>query len=459
MKKIVFAATTSGTGKTTISSGVMRAFTRRGFKVAPFKVGPDYIDTRYHERATGLVSRNLDEFLLPEEEIAYLFARNTQSADIAIIEGVMGLYDGLGASQFCSTASMAKQLGAPVVLVIDAKAMAASAAALVLGFKNLDPEVNIVGVIANRVSTDSHFQILKKAIEEGAGIPLIGRIPTDARFQLSSRHLGLQTSMEQDDLDEKLDYIADVIEEYIDLDQLLVLADSTEIPFDMKKRDAVRNITNVRLGIAYDKAFHFYYQDALELLEDMGVELVYFSPMNDTLPFDLDGIWIGGGYPELYAPELSANRKMREAINAAARDQMPIFAECGGLMYLGTALGDLDGRMHPMVGVLPGTSKMKGRLQRFGYCEGVAQGAIPIAEKDHVIRGHEFHYSDFETDAEPMLVMRKNQADGSVKRWSGGYQVYQSFGSYLHTHFAGDYQHAQAFIRKMERYRMTRQSR
>lgn len=453
MKKIIFAATTSGTGKTTISSGVMRALTRKGYNVQPFKVGPDYIDTRYHQLATGKVSRNLDEFLLPLEEIKYLFAINAQKADIAIVEGVMGLYDGLGVSHdYCSTASMSKIIDAPVILVIDGKSMAASAAALVLGYMQLDKEIKIAGVIANNVSTDSHFQIIKKSVETFTGVPVIGRIPKDESFHLSSRHLGLTPSFEQEDLDKKLDYIADVIEAHIDLDKLMAIAEAGVPVYDKHRRDTIKNITNVRLGIAFDKAFNFYYQDSLDLLEEMGVHLEYFSPLTDTLPEDIDGIFFGGGYPELFAKELADNKMMLRGIKEKSAQGIPIYAECGGLMYLGSALEDLAGQLHPMVNILSGKSTMQKRLQRFGYCEGIVQSDIPIAQTGDIIRGHEFHYSNFETEEQPVLNMQKNMTDGSVKKWGGGYLRNKSFGSYLHSHFGGNYKFALEFIKNMEQY-------
>lgn len=455
MNKIIFAATTSGTGKTTISSGVMRALTNKGYRVQPFKVGPDYIDTRYHQLATGKISRNLDEFLLPLEEIKYLFAKNTEEVDVAIVEGVMGLYDGLGASHdYCSTASMSKILDAPVILIIDGRSMAASAAALVLGYKQLDQDVNIVGVIVNNVSTESHFQIIKKSVEKLAGVPVIGRIPKDEKFHLSSRHLGLTPSFEQEDLDERLDYIAGVIEDHIDLDRLLKITSSSSLPpYDTGRRDGVRNHTDVRLGIAFDKAFNFYYQDSLDLLEEMGVQLKFFSPLVDRLPEDIDGIFFGGGYPELFAKELSENKTILQEVRDRSEQGMPIYAECGGLMYLGSDLEDLDGEIYPMVGILEGKSRMQKRLQRFGYCEGLVQAEIPIAKKGDVIRGHEFHYSNFESDELAILNMRKNMTDGSLKTWTGGYQKNNSFGSYLHAHFGGNYSFALEFIKNMEAYR------
>lgn len=458
MKRLMFAATTSGTGKTTICTGIMRLLKNRGYQVQPFKVGPDYIDTEYHTLASGIKSRNLDEFMLPHEEIKYLFAKSSEKADISIIEGVMGLYDGLGDSHdYCSSASMSKLIDCPVILIIDGKAMAASSAALVLGFKNLDNNVNIAGVIANNVSTKSHYNIIKNSIEKFTGIPVIGHIPRDENFTLSSRHLGLTPSVEVKDLDSKLDYVASVVEKYIDIDKLLEISNQSEYKFDKNRRDKVKNITDVRLGIAYDDAFNFYYQDSLELFEDMGVKLVKFSPIRDkNLPDNIDGIFLGGGFPEIFAQDISKNKSLLKEIKEKSLNNMPIYAECGGLMYLGESLEDLSGNKVEMTKIFDGNSIMAKKLQRFGYCEGTANVDTIISQKGDKVKGHEFHYSDFITLENNAYDMEKNMSDGSVKKWNGGFIKNNTLGTYLHTHFAGNYDMAINFIQKMEEYRNKR---
>ena len=455
MKKLLFAATTSGTGKTTICCGIMRALKNRNLKVQPYKVGPDYIDIEYHSLASGVKSRNLDEFMLPGEEIKYLFSKNAKDKDINIVEGVMGLYDGLSDRyDFCSSASMSKLLGIPVILIIDGKAMAASAAALVLGFKNLDKEVNIAGVIANNVSSDSHFNIIKSSIEKYTGVKVLGRIPKDEKFALSSRHLGLTPSVEVDDLNYKLDYMASIAEKYIDLDELLRIAETEQIDFDENRREKIKGITDVSLALAFDKAFNFYYQDSLDLLEEMGVKLVKFSPMYDKkLPEGIDGIFLGGGFPEVFAEELSKNKGLISDIREKSLNDMPIYAECGGLMYLGKELESVDGKFFQMLNILDGKSIMSKRLQRFGYCTGKADTDTVITNLNDEVRGHEFHYSDFVTDMPQVYQMQKVMTDGSIKKWSGGYKINNTFGTYLHTHFAGNYEMALNLIKNMENYR------
>ena len=459
MKRIIFAATTSGTGKTTITCGIQRALAKRGLKVQPYKVGPDYIDTEYHFVASGNKSRNLDEFMLPEEEIRYLFARNAENADVNIIEGVMGLYDGLGASpDYCSTASMAKILDCPVILVIDGKSMAASAAALVLGYKMMDERINIAGVIANNVSTENHFNIVKSAVEKYTGIPVIGRIPKDEKFSLSSRHLGLTPSVETEGLEEKLNYIAEVVEKHLDLDQLLKLSNAKPVNFDPERRSKIAGIANLRLGLAYDKAFNFYYQDSLDLLEEMGVEICRFSPLADEKLPNVDGIFLGGGFPEMFARELSGNKRLLAEIRKKSEEGMPIYAECGGLMYLGETLESLEGEFFEMTGILRGRSVMSKRLQRFGYCKGSAREDTLLSERGQVVRGHEFHYSDFESDMRNAYEMKKRMSDGKLKVWGGGYQKNNTLGTYLHTHFAGDYQIAKQFVQRLRDYRMANEA-
>lgn len=454
MKKLMIAAVSSSTGKTTVSCGLMRALKKRNMKVQPFKVGPDYIDTEYHTKSSGYKSRNLDEFMLPLEEIKYIFGKNSQDKDISIIEGVMGFYDGYGSSlDYCSSANISKILSCPVILVIDARAMAASAAAIVYGFKNIDKEVNIAGVIVNNVNSQSHYTLLKESIMKYAGVPVVGRIPRDENFSLSSRHLGLTPSFEIDELDDKLDYVAGKLEEYLDIDKILKIAEGDNNEFDSARRDEIRNITNVKLAIAYDKAFNFYYQDNLDLLEEMGVELVKFSPLEDKQLPECDGIYIGGGFPEVFASELSMNKGILENIKQKSLEGMPIYAECGGLMYLGERVEDMNANSYKMTGIFRGTSKMQSKLQRFGYCSGKSNMQTTISDKDQIVKGHEFHYSVFESEMDNAYDMFKEMSNGDIKRWGGGYCTGNTLGTYLHTHFCSDYKISLNFINVMEKYR------
>lgn len=437
MKAFLIGGTGSGCGKTTLTLGLLRALRLRGLRVQPCKVGPDYIDTAWHQAVSGVPSRNLDAFMLPAPTLNWLYNQHQQSADISVIEGVMGLYDGYGTDpNFCSSAGMAKQLGCPVILVIDGKAVSTSAAATVLGFRQFDPQVNLAGVIINRVNSDSHYRLLKTAIETYTGIPVLGRVPVVDAIRLPERHLGLVTAHEQTDPDSRWDQLVAVIEEHIDIDQLLRLSDvapaADAIAPLLPEEQPGKGLT---LALADDEAFHFYYPDNLQLLEQLGVTLVRFSPLRDhTLP-PCEMVWIGGGYPELYGQALANNVSMRDSLREAHQRGVAIYAECGGLMYLGESLVDSEGRRHPMVGVFPGESRMEGRLKRFGYCEATAQQPTLLAQRGETLRGHEFHYSDFYTDTPTVFACEKRRDGMTLQRWQGGYQCGNTLASYLHLHF------------------------
>ncbi|MDW6004585.1 cobyrinate a,c-diamide synthase [Vibrio mangrovi] len=438
MNAFLIGGTSSGSGKTTLTLGLLRAFCRRGASVQPFKVGPDYIDTAWHSRVSGTISRNLDEFMLPKETLFNTFYQRVSQVDVAIIEGVMGLYDGYGTDpHYCSSAGMARQLSCPVILVIDGKAVSTSAAATVLGFQQFDPTLNIAGVILNQVNSDSHFELLKEAIERYTHIPVIGRLPKIKEIELPSRHLGLVTAHEQAAYDETWDQLADQIEQHIDLDLLLQVSVLPPVP---KVSDTLSVALEgqgkgLTLALAYDEAFNFYYQDNLDLLEASGLRIVRFSPLQDRVLPDADLIYIGGGFPELYAEQLSANQPMLDALKQAHEQGVAIYAECGGLMYLGESLTDQSGQQYRMSGIFQGHSSMTKSLKRFGYCQVSADQDVLIAGKGDVIRGHEFHYSEFTTALEPVFTCTKERDGVILQRWQGGYQVGNTLASYLHVHF------------------------
>lgn len=448
MRGLMIAATNSGIGKTTISCGILRALRDRGYRIQPYKVGPDYIDTTYHKLACGFASKNLDEFILGKEELRYLYAKDAKSSDISVIEGVMGLFDGYQAdSDYSSSASVSKILGTPVILVMDCKGMAASAGAIAQGFVRYDREVRIEGFILNNVSSENHFQILKKVIEKDTGIPVLGRFPKDAEISLSSRHLGLIPQEEVQSSEEKVRKMGSLAEEYLDIDTLIQISEKSRNT-DTRERQ-LKSYPSLRLAVAMDKAFHFYYQDGLDLLSEMGVELVYFSPLKDSILPACDGIYIGGGYPELFAEELEANASMRREIRKLSERGLPIYAECGGLMYLGKSLVS-EAKHYEMVGVFDGVSRMTKGLKRFGYCTALLQRDSVLGRAGTKIRGHEFHHSVFETEEETIFQIEKQKYDGSVDSWSGGYQKRNTLASYLHTHFCSDYGLADHFCRLME---------
>ncbi|MFQ9311048.1 MAG: cobyrinate a,c-diamide synthase [Paraclostridium sordellii] len=435
MKKILIAGTNSGVGKTTISLGIMQALTKRNLKVQPYKVGPDYIDPSYHTFITGRDSRNLDSYMLDDEKIKYIFKNASKDADISVIEGVMGLYDGFGIDlNSCTSSYTSKILKSPVILVINGKAMSSSAAAMVLGYKELDKEVNIKGVIVNNIKTKNHYELIKEAIEKYCNIEVLGYFPPNEKFKLDSRHLGLVPSVEIEALTEKFYDLGSEIEKYINIDRLIEISESKEIETSFELNELPK-FKNKSIAVAYDKAFNFYYKENLELLNQMNIEIKTFSPLYDEIVPKADCIYIGGGFPEVFAKELGINKKMRESIKKAHENNVPIYAECGGLMYLGEKLLDLDDNEYEMVGIFEGISKMTKSLKRFGYCDGIAKVDTVFSNKGDIIKGHEFHHSEFNSNEECSYKMVKKRGNKIVDEWYGGYSKGNTLATYLHTHF------------------------
>src|SRR6266853_760250 len=402
--RIVVAGTHSGVGKTTVATGIMAAFRRRGLRVQGFKIGPDFIDPTFHHAATERPSRNLDGWMLSRETNLDIFARAMHDADVAVIEGVMGLFDGKSAPSLSgTTAEMAIWLDAAVVLVLDAAAMAGSAAAVVHGFDTLLPELLLAAVICNRVAGARHYGYLRDAIAARCRPALLGYLPRDTSFAFPERHLGLHLAHEAL-TEDRLCRLAEWVESHLDLDRLLELSASLEAPAAPRK-EPVPVPKRARIGLARDAAFCFYYQDNLDLLDKLGAELIEFSPIADrSLPPDLDGIYFGGGYPELHAQALSANESMRAAIAEFAAKDAPVYAECGGFMYLTKAIVDAEARIWPMAGIFPTTARMQTRLARLGYVTVEnGDGDSWLAEGESA-RGHEFRYSTI--DSMPQTIRR-----------------------------------------------------
>ncbi|MCD2253186.1 cobyrinate a,c-diamide synthase [Listeria marthii] len=436
MNKILIAAASSGAGKTTVTLGIMHALKKRGLRVQPFKVGPDYIDTNYHQAITGVASINLDSFLIDDDAmLAALFQKHGETADISVIEGVMGLFDGLGIDRDnASTSFIAKCTKTPVILVVDGKAISTSAAAIVDGFNRFDPELEIAGVIINRVASENHFSLIKGAIERYTDVPVLGYLPKNAAVALPERHLGLVPQEEMTELETKWELLGDLIAEHVDLERLLEISKSREDLVGESLDIAMPDFSGLRVAYALDAAFHFYYQDNLELIRSTGATLIPFSPLEDMEVPEADFIYIGGGFPEVFAERLAKNSTMHESILAAHEKGIPIYAECGGLMYLGSAL-EMDDTQYEMVGVFSGISKMTTRLRKFGYCTATPSTHTLIGKKGSAIRGHEFHHSVFETTETPCMKLSKKRDGKIVKEWNGGYQKGNTFASYLHIHF------------------------
>ncbi len=393
-RALVVAAPHSGSGKTTVALGLMAALRLRGLKVAPFKVGPDFIDPGHHRRACGHASRNLDGWMLDRDTNHRIFARQAAAADVAVVEGVMGLFDGFdGRSEAGSTAQMAKWLGLPVLLVVDARRMARSAAALVQGFERFDPGVVFAGVLFNRVGGARHLDHLRQALEGCVAMPCLGALGRDDGIAMPERHLGLVTDEDRPLDEQALSRLARAVAAGCDLDALLDGL-SPLAGLEVGAPHAAVQAT-VRIGVARDRAFCFYYPENIELLEANGARIVPFSPLGDPhLPADLDGLYFGGGYPELYAADLQRNRSLRRQVLAASRAGMPIYGECGGFMYLCRELEDAEQRRHEMTGCFPLATRMTPRLRSLGYREAVLTRETLFGGPGRRLRGHEFHYSE-----------------------------------------------------------------
>ena len=431
---LVVAGTGSGVGKTTVTLGLLEAYRRRGLVVQAFKVGPDFIDPGLHAMITGRPSYNLDGWMCGRDAVLATVARHTGDADVAVVEGVMGCFDGADATgEDGSTAQIAKWLGAPVVLVIDASGQSRSAAAVVAGFERFDPALTVAAVIANRVGGDVHGRWLAEAIEASCHAVPIGAIPRDDALTLPERHLGLVTAAEGLVTPEWRAHLGDTIERHIDLDRLLTLTTPSagEVPVRIP---AVPR--RARLGVAHDVAFQFYYEENLALLREAGAELVFWSPLRDEVP-DVDGLYFGGGYPELHAQRLAGNVGALKTVRRLAEHGLPIYAECGGLMYLAEALEDLDGVAHAMVGLLPSTIRMRPRSMTLGYREIRFSADAPLGRAGAAARGHEFHYSTI--DPVPATVPRVWRLEG---RHGGdrpeGYLIGHALMTYVHLHFASN---------------------
>mgnify|MGYP005851083365 CR=1 FL=1 len=447
--RVVIAGATSGVGKTTIATALMGALRRRGLQVRPFKAGPDYIDPSYHVRACGAPSRNLDSWMLSADAIRELFGRAVRGADVAVIEGVMGLFDGRDepamGSPTGSTAELAKLLDAPVLVVLDVGATAQSAGAMALGYQRLDPSVRVAGYILNQVASEGHYRMAADAVRRATGLPVVGSFPKRQALAVPERHLGLIPTTESRIKDGFFDRLAAQGAASLDLDAILALARLAGPLSSGPPRlfPAVDAPVQARLAVAQDEAFGFYYQDGLDLLAAWGAELVPFSPLRESsLPPETDGVYLGGGFPELFATELSANRAMLAAIRRAAEEDVPVYAECGGLMYLCEGIVDFEGRRHPMAGLVPGWSAMQRERLSLGYATVTARGDGPLLRRGQSARGHEFHWSTLDRVDPEAAAYEVAETPGRTE----GYQRGSVLASYVHLHFGADPRLAPSFV-------------
>ena len=433
--RFVLAGTGSGVGKTTITIGIMRALMVRGFSVQGFKCGPDYIDPSYHTAVTNRPSRNIDSWMLSHEVVQTIVSRASKDADVSIVEGVMGLYDGKSPlTDTGSTAEISLITKSPVILIVNAASVARSVAAIVKGFQVLNKDIQIVGVIANQLGSKGHFDIVKAAIEQECGVPVIGYLLKGAVEPLPSRHLGLVPAIERGELDHYFDALARKVEETVDLDQLLAITKAEELPeaspiFEKKKMD------EVHLAVARDAAFNFYYEENLELLEAAGAVLHYFSPLaNEAVPEEAQGLYIGGGFPEEFAEQLASNTAANDSIRHAIQNGLPTLAECGGFMYCTEAIVTRSGKRVPMLGLIQGEVVMQDKLAALGYREITGTTGNFLIGKEEEAKGHEFHYSTFEgTHASPAYFTKSR-----FRTQAEGYLHGNLVAGYTHFHFASN---------------------
>jgi cobyrinic acid a,c-diamide synthase len=453
MKAVIIAAPSSGSGKTTVTLGIMESLKRRGLTVAPFKVGPDFIDPGYHRMVTGRPSVNLDSWMCSEAFVRETFARHANEADIAVIEGVMGLFDGLGGTGRGSTAEIAKLLRIPVVLVVDAAGQAGSVAALVKGFAEFDPEIVLAGVILNNVASPNHRRILVEAVTAALpGIPVIGAVRREESLMIPSRHLGLVTADENPLSPFYLHRLARIVEEQLDLDLLL-----GSLPEAVAEAPAMpgKQGAEVEVAVARDSAFCFVYEDNLRLLREAGARLRFFSPINDReLPEGVSGIYLPGGYPELFAEQLAENFPMKSAVRKAAEAGMPLFAECGGFIYLTRGVAEEE-RVKHFVGLFPVTTRMLQQRKALGYREVETLAETVIGVSGMSARGHEFHYSETEPMPEQVERIYRVTKQGQ-ELGTEGYRYRNCIASYVHLHFGSNPEMARNFVENCRKFQDNR---
>jgi cobyrinic acid a,c-diamide synthase len=456
VKGLLIAGTASGVGKTTVALAIMAGLRRRGLAVQPFKCGPDFLDTGHHTRICGRVARNLDTWMLSVEANRSVLRNASRGADVIVAEGMMGLFDGKnGSTEIGSSAEIAKLLRLPVVLVVDAAKSTRSVAAVVLGFEMFDAELRLAGVILNRVAGERHYEMLCDAIEASCKTKILGWLPLEPAVAIPERHLGLQGAAEQaaDGQEAAIDAFAALAVKHLGLDRLLDLECGLEMAGGEPTRVTPSAFVDaVRVGVPSDHAFSFYYEDNLDLLREQGAEIVWFSPMTDaSLPAGLDALYLGGGYPELHAEQLSGNRQMLEEVRAFAASGKPVYAECGGMLYLSERLS-VDEKSHSMAGVVPLSIQMTDRLVQFGYVTVEFTEDCLLGRKGTVVRGHSFHHSRIASRGD-VATSYHVQYSMSGKEEMEGFRQGSVLASYIHVHFRANPAVAENFVAAIRRAR------
>lgn len=439
------AGTGSGVGKTTLTIGIMAALQKKGYIVQGFKCGPDYIDPTYHSAVTGRTSRNLDSWMFEHDIVREILFKASVGADISIIEGVMGFFDGKSPlADTGSTAEISMITESPVLLIVNCASMARSAAAIVKGFQTLSTGPDIIGVIANSVGSEGHYQIVKAAIEQECGVPVLGYMKREKDIDIPSRHLGLIPAIERGELNPFFDKLAELVMKTIDIDQLYELAKTSIISSQHLDIFQVKSKKDVCIAVAKDAAFNFYYQENIELLEANGATIKYFSPLKgEEVPQEADGLYLGGGFPEEFANELSHNRNAIQSITRAIEKGLPTLAECGGFMFLSKSIETTSGEIYPMAGLIPGRVKMQRKLSTLGYREITGTDSNYLINGSEHAKGHEFHYSTFESD---MDLPYAYEAKGRFGLKKEGCILGNLVAGYTHFHFASNPKLAENWI-------------
>ena len=448
---IIIAGERSGVGKTTVTLALLAAIKARSPShkslVQSFKVGPDYIDPMFHSYITGLPCRNLDPVLTSEAYVRSCFAKHSQNAEYALIEGVMGLFDGAtGHDDTASTAHVARLLNAPVVLILNCASTSRSIAAIAHGYRTFDPRIQIAGVVLNRVGSDRHLELLTQALAP-LELPILGVLRRQDNIAIPDRHLGLIPTAEMSNLDEIIQRLAHLGETCFDWEKLLPLMENSHSQPLSQMEKGVGGESKIRIAIAQDRAFSFYYADNLDLFHEMGAELIPWSPISDReLPENVQGLYFGGGFPEVFAAELAENKTARESVQIAIKSGIPTYAECGGLMYLCDRIVDFQEQSFPMVNIFPTTAKMGKRLT-LGYRQAIALQDSPLVQKGDRIWGHEFHRSSL-TEISDRPLYSLQGYDSHLQYPSEGWQEHQVHASYTHLHFGAQTRLLERFLNK-----------
>lgn len=452
---LIIAGERSGAGKTTVTLALLAALQQRSQPVQSFKVGPDYIDPMFHSHVTGRACRNLDPVLTSEAYIQQCFSRNVRDAEYSLIEGVMGLFDGAsGTDDYGSTAHIARLLNLPVLLILNCSSLSRSIAAIAHGYRTFDPRINVAGVILNRVGSDRHLELLQSALEP-LQIPIFGVLRRQDEIFIPDRHLGLVPTGELDTLQPILDRLAHLGKTCFDWEKLLPLLSIHPPAISVRAQGVVPLHQPIRIAIARDSAFNFYYADNLDLFRELGVETVEWSPLADSdLPSDIQGLYFGGGFPEVFADRLSENETARRSVRSAIASGIPTYAECGGLMYLCDEIVDFDGNSYPMVGLLP-TKAAMGKKLTLGYRQATATQDSPLVKKGDRFWGHEFHRSTLtEEPPHPLLDLQGYNSQLSYK--SEGWARENLHASYIHIHFGAQAQLLERFLASCHQFSLNR---